>query len=300
MSLKQGKTQDSQKKLLIGTANFGQRYGGVSDFLGLSKDSLDEILKELELINYVGLDTSPQYGISENIVGEFLKSSKFNGPITSKIPKRFYSDSKQIINSAKISLNNLGVDSIENFLLHGFDQDLLNNSKSISNGLQMIIDSGLSQKVGLSCYTEEEVILAKIAIPSLTVFQIPECIIDQRKKHSQVILQMNNEGNEFIVRSIFLQGNLLKQPEMIPEFLLGIKSSTQSVSRLANKIKLSNLEICVAYAKSIEWASSLLFGVDSFLQLKSINEAFLRTYEEIDFNVRIADEKLIDPRKWKN
>jgi hypothetical protein len=56
----------------------------------------------------------------------------------------------------------------------------------------------------------------------------------------------------------------------------------------------------VAYAKSIEWASSLLLGVDSFLQLKSINEAFLRTYEEIDFNVRIADEKLIDPREWKN
>jgi aryl-alcohol dehydrogenase-like predicted oxidoreductase len=300
MSLKQDKTQNSQQKLIIGTANFGQRYGGVSDFLGLSKDNSNEILKELELINNVGLDTSPQYGISENIVGDFLKSSKFKGPITSKIPKEFYSDSKQIFNSAKISLNNLGVDSIENFLLHGFDLDLFNNSKSIFNGLQMIIDSGLSQKVGLSCYTEEEVISAKRIIPSLTVFQIPECIIDQRKKHSQAILQMNNEGNEFIVRSIFLQGNLLKQPEMIPEFLLGIKSSTQSVSRLANKAKLSNLEICVAYAKSIEWASSLLFGVDSFLQLKSINAAFLRTYEEIDFNVRIADEKLIDPRKWKN
>lgn len=300
MSLKQEKTRDSQKKLIIGTANFGQRYGGVSDFLGLSKDNLSEILKELELINNVGLDTSPQYGISENIIGDFLKSSKFKGPVTSKIPKEFYSDSKQIFHSAKNSLNNLGVDSIENFLLHGFDQDLLNNSKSILKGLQMIIDSGLSQKVGLSCYTEEEVISAKRIIPSLTVFQIPECIIDQRKKYSKVILQMNNEGNEFIVRSIFLQGNLLKQPDMIPDFLLGIKSSSQSITRLVKETKLSNLEICVAYAKSIKWASSLLFGVDSFLQLKSINEAFLRTYEEIDFKVRIADEELIDPRKWKN
>lgn len=298
--MKQAKALDFPKKLVIGTANFGQSYGGVSDFFGLSKDNLSQIFKELELMNEVGLDTSPEYGSSEKTIGKYVRSGEFKGTITSKIPKRFYSDSKQILNSAKASLINLGVDSIENFLLHGFDQDIIKYSKSISSGLQMIIDCGLSKKVGLSCYTEEEVFSAKKIIPSLNVFQIPECIIDQRKKNSQVILQLNNEGNEFIVRSIFLQGNLLKQPDLIPDFLLGVKNSTQSLLNLANETKLSNLEICVAYAKSIEWASSLLFGVDSILQLRLIVEAFLRPYDDLVFDVKIADEKLIDPRKWKN
>jgi aryl-alcohol dehydrogenase-like predicted oxidoreductase len=284
--------------LIVGTANFGQKYGLLSDSRKLPYSTLKEIFKELSHSKNIGLDTSPEYGEAEKLIGELTSHSNYTGPITSKIPQRCYSDARLIVESAKKSLEYLNVTSIKSFLLHGFNRDLLNNSKEIKQGLEEIIKLGLSQSVGLSCYTESEVVTAKRLISNLTIFQIPENIIDQRKVDSKVIPFLKSEGCEFLIRSIFLQGYLLGDIQKLTNRLSGLRQPIESVQRKAKSFGMDSLTYCLAYAKSINWASGVVVGIDSIEQLTSINRVFNESFSGLNYDVSVADEKLIDPRKW--
>jgi aryl-alcohol dehydrogenase-like predicted oxidoreductase len=284
--------------LLIGTANFGQKYGRSSESGRLPYSTLKEIFTELSHSKNIGIDTSPEYGDSEKLIGELTSHVNYTGPITSKIPQRCYSDARLIVESAKKSLEHLNVTSIKSFLLHGFNRDLLNNSKEIKQGLEEIIKLGLSQNVGLSCYTESEVVTAKRLISNLTIFQIPENVIDQRKVYSKVIPCLKSEGCEFLIRSIFLQGYLLGDLSILTPKLSGLRLPIESVQSKAKSFGMDTLTYCVAYSKSINWASGVIVGIDSIEQLTSVNRAFNESFSGLNYDVSIADEKLIDPRKW--
>ena len=284
--------------LIIGTANFGQKYGRLSDSRKLPYSTLKEIFTELSHSKNIGIDTSPEYGDSEKLIGELTSNVNYTGPITSKIPQRCYTDARLIVESAKKSLEYLNVTSIKSFLLHGLNHDLLNNSKEIKQGFEEIIKLGLSQSVGLSCYTESEVVTAKRLISNLTIFQIPENVIDQRKVDSKVIPQLESEGCKFFIRSIFLQGHLLGDISELTTNLSGLRQPIESVQDKARSFGMDTLTYCVAYSKSINWASGVIVGIDSIEQLKSINLAFNESFSGLNYDVSIADERLIDPRKW--
>jgi hypothetical protein len=61
---------------------------------------------------------------------------------------------------------------------------------------------------------------------------------------------------------------------------------------------MDSLTYCLAYAKSINWASGVVVGIDSIEQLTSINRVFNESFSGLNYDVSVADEKLIDPRKW--
>jgi len=63
--------------------------------------------------------------------------------------------------SVVTSLRHLGVDEFESVLLHGLSDDFEDNLSSIEKGLTEILDKGLARSVGLSCYSESEVVTAK-------------------------------------------------------------------------------------------------------------------------------------------
>jgi aryl-alcohol dehydrogenase-like predicted oxidoreductase len=284
--------------LIIGTANFGQKYGHSSESRTLPYSTLKDIFTELSHSKNIGLDTSPEYGDSEKLIGELTPLVNYTGPITSKIPQRCYPDAKLIVESAKKSLEFLNVTSIKTFLLHGFNRDLLNNSQQIKQGLDEIIQLGLTQSVGLSCYTESEVVTAKQLISNLTIFQIPENVIDQRKVNSKVIPCLKSEGCEFLIRSIFLQGYILGDVGKLTTKLSGLRQPIESVQSKAKSFGMDTLTYCLAYSKSINWASGVVVGIDSVEQLTSINRVFNESFPGLNYNVSVADEKLIDPRMW--
>ena len=284
--------------LIIGTANFGQKYGHSSQSRKLPHSTLKDIFTELSHSKNIGLDTSPEYGDSEKLIGELTSLVNYTGPITSKIPQRCYSDAKLIVESAKKSLEFMNVTSIKTFLLHGFNRDLLNNFKQIKQGLDEIIQLGLTQSVGLSCYTESEVVTAKQLIPNLTIFQIPENVIDQRKVDSKVISSLKSEGCKFFIRSIFLQGYILGDVGQLTSKLSGLRRSIESVQSKAKSFGMDTLTYCLAYSKSINWASGVVVGIDSVEQLTSINRVLNESFPGLNYNVSVADENLIDPRMW--
>ena len=287
---------ETQKSLSIGTANFNQSYGQVESASGLKEETLIGIFNKLQDFPNIGLDTSPEYGNSEESIGTF---PNFKGPITTKIPNHVYSNSNKIIESVMKSLHKLNRTTFQDVLFHGVTSEFVSNSAIISRAVDQIIENGLSKSVGLSCYSEEEVVLAKSLVPRLSVFQVPENIVDQRLRNSDQISGIQKEGNDFYIRSIFLQGYLLKGASKLPQKVIDLRPSIESINAKAGNLELSNLEYCLAYAKSIKWAKGVIVGVESVTQLELIINAFLKTYDIHDFDAHIADRQLVDPRNWQ-
>jgi len=282
----------------LGTANFGQRYGLTQSDSGLSERSVSEIFDLLDVIQNIHIDTSPDYGSAELIVGKLGRSKKFMERISTKIPQRTYGDSHLMKQSVVTSLRHLGVDEFESVLLHGFSENFEDNLSSIEKGLTKILDKGLARSVGLSCYSESEVVTAKKLLPVLTVFQVPENVADQRTLHSLKLLELSNTENKIFVRSTFLQGRLLQAESELTGIFESLKPVVLDLKRVAKNSNLDPLEYCLAYAKSIPWSSGITFGVQSKSELVGIISALQQDYPRIEFNNLKVDSHMVDPRNW--
>jgi aryl-alcohol dehydrogenase-like predicted oxidoreductase len=282
----------------LGTANFGQRYGLTQSYSGLSERTVSEIFDLLDVIQNIHIDTSPDYGSAELIVGKLGRSKKFMERISTKIPQRTYGDPHLMKQSVVTSLRHLGVEEFESVLLHGLSEDFEDNLSSIEKGLTEILDKGLARSVGLSCYSESEVVTAKKLLPMLTVFQVPENAADQRSLNSPKLLELSNTENKIFVRSIFLQGKLLQAESELINFFESLKPVVLDLKRVANSSNLDPLEYCLAYAKSIPWSSGITFGVQSKSELIDIISALQRNYPPIEFTNLKVDSHMVDPRNW--
>jgi len=282
----------------LGTANFGQRYGLTQSDSGLSERTISEIFDLLDIIQNFHIDTSPDYGSAELIVGKLGRSKKFMERISTKIPQRTYGDPHLMKQSVVTSLRHLGVDEFESVLLHGLSEDFEDNLSSIEKGLTEILDKGLARSVGLSCYSESEVVTAKKLLPVLTIFQVPENVADQRTFHSSKLLELSNTENKIFVRSVFLQGKLLQAESELTGIFESFKPVVLDLKSAAISSNLDPLEYCLAYAKSIPWSSGITFGVQSKSELIGIMSGLQRNYPQIEFNNLKADSQMVDPRNW--
>jgi len=282
----------------LGTANFGQRYGLTRSDAGLSERSISEIFDLLDVIQNIHIDTSPDYGSAELIIGKLGGSKKFMERISTKIPQRTYGSPHLMKQSVVTSLRHLGVDEFKSVLLHGLSEDFEDNLSSIEKGLTEILDKGLARSVGLSCYSESEVVTAKNLLPMLTVFQVPENAADQRTLHSSKLLELSNTENKIFVRSAFLQGKLLQAENELTGIFESLKPVVLDLKRVAKSSNLDPLEYCLAYAKSIPWSSGITFGVQSKSELIDIISALQRNYPPIEFTNLKVDSHMVDPRNW--
>ena len=282
----------------LGTANFGQSYGLTRSESGLSERVIAEIFEFLDSAQNIHIDTSPDYGSAELIIGKLGKSRKFMERISTKIPQRAYTDVHLMKLSVVTSLKHLGIDQFETVLLHGLGEDFKKNLSTIEEGLVQILENGLARSVGLSCYSESEVEIAKNFLPVLSVFQVPENAVDQRILNSSKLLELFNSQNKIFVRSTFLQGKLLQFEDDLTGIFESLKPAGSDLRRAATSVDLEPLEYCLAYAKSIPWASGIAFGVQSKDELISITSALHRDYPLIEFNNLKVDTNMIDPRNW--
>ena len=289
---------DIGREHYLGTANFGQSYGLTRNESGLSEKVIAEIFEFLDLTQNIHIDTSPDYGSAELVIGKLGKSRGFMERISTKIPQRTYKDAQLMKQSVVTSLKHLGIDEFESVLLHGLSEDFEKNLSAIEKGLVEILDNGLARSVGLSCYSESEVEIAKNFLPVLTVFQVPENAVDQRIFNSSKLLELFNSENKIFVRSIFLQGKLLQVEDKLTGIFDSLKPAVSDLRRAASIVDLEPLEYCLAYAKSIPWSSGITFGVQSKDELISIVSALRRDYPQIEFNNLKVDTNMIDPRNW--
>jgi aryl-alcohol dehydrogenase-like predicted oxidoreductase len=284
-------------KFILGTANFTGDYG-IAQKKNLELENIKEILSFAHVNNLNHFDTATSYGDAQKILGNFLNYSN-NAKIDSKIGNKECETVESILRSVQKSLAELKIEKLSTLYLHDANSLLGSNKLATKYGLTKVLDMGLADYIGVSVYTLNDLLECKKAFPDLSRFQVPENICDRRLSHSEEMLELSRDNNEINVRSIFLQGLLLLPIEAIPK---GLSESSKSINDLdlySKKESVNRIDLCIAYAKSISWASKIVVGVESITQLKAILDSNYKLSSEWERNVSRVSEAIADPRKWQ-
>lgn len=284
-------------QIVLGTANFGNTYGVANNGKILSSQDSVNIIEWAQVNGINRFDTAMAYGHAEDLLGAHLDMS-LNPAIDAKLDEGSCQTSERLIQRTKEIIGRLGVNQLSVLYLH--NENLLGTPiwKEIKRGLEAVLELGLCRKVGVSVYSEESIFACKQVVPKLTVFQVPENICDRRLLGSQKIEQLASEGNSFLVRSIFLQGLLLMEPDEVPEQLSGAVLGIQVFRNFAEEHSISRMNLCLAYAKSISWSDGIIVGVASLAQLKEIVKCDTDLPLDWDSLIPKLPIDILDPRKW--
>ena len=145
-----------EKKICLGSAQFGSNYGITNKKGQLNIDEVQEILDYAYDQGIEYIDTAQDYGDSELIIGRCL-SNKKNMKIISKLKShtsQIYkkNDIKILQDNLYRSLRNLKINSLECLLFHN-EKDLLNEANELLlDWISTLKKSGLIKKIGISIY----------------------------------------------------------------------------------------------------------------------------------------------------
>lgn len=238
-------------KLMLGTVQFGMDYGVANTSGKPPFEVVKQILAEAFDGGVNALDTAPEYGDSEELIGKALRELNLTGKISivTKIPKipENCDPEKFIENSLNSSLKRLQTDSIAAALIHieedGIYLDILKSMKAKG----MITDAGIS--LNTLKYKDDG--------SDADCLQIPCSLLDRRFDHCFA------RGNRHcFIRGAYLQGMLLMPEEKI--FIREIREKRQQLETLG--IPMAELSLRYLFAKP--GSKSVLTGVETVSQLR--------------------------------
>ncbi len=283
------------QSLVIGSANFGTKYGAKNSWI--SSDEVNRIIQDATERQNVFIETSSSYLGAEAIIGEVLKFRKYRNIIL-KVTPSAYSSEVAFMQSVESSLLKIGQSSVYAIMLHGVGESLGNSKTEVGIGIKNVLKSGMAEKVGLSCYDVSEVLASKTVFPEMSIFQLPENIIDQRKKNSKELKELSENGVIFQVRSIFLQGLLIGNSDTEICKASEFEKLRAEIDMLAAAHDIDTTELCLRYALSIGWASQFVMGFENFDQYSRNLRIFESNGSDILFEVSKGSDFIIDPRNW--
>lgn len=294
-------------KFALGTVQFGLDYGFTKK---KSQDEVNLILQTANENNITLIDTAREYGDSEEKIGNFMENYKNNFVIATKL--RLINDlfdlnyntlKNKIYNSVEESLEKLQLNKIPILQLHQTVEEIYTNDDfwTVINQLK---EDNLIDLFGVSVYELPETkFIMENNSDNVDFFQVPYNIFDRRFDDIQGELSENNIG--LVSRSTFLKGIIPCSIDDIPKGLDNIKPYKEDLLNLANKCDVTVAELATAFVYYNNYINSTILGVNSSEELESniesINKFDNNLLDNIDFDsLRIADDYLIDPRKWNN
>jgi len=280
-------------KLVIGTAQFGMPYGINKKEVNL-KD-IDNILKFAKKNKINHLDTAPSY---QKALKKLSMFSLKEWNIISKIPSmpKNINDIKGWVNKTFFNtLNTLQIQKINTILIH--DENDIFNRKSgdeFFRSLNELKKDGLIKNIGCSIYTPNK--LVKILERySFDVIQCPYNIFDKRILSPELVEILNKKKVKLHLRSIFLQGLLLKKKNLPQKFRKN--RILKKFNIWVKETKCENISACLGSISKIKF-DKLIVGVDNIGQLKEIIKNLKNPIKnQPSFKIN-ENSKLIDPRKW--
>jgi aryl-alcohol dehydrogenase-like predicted oxidoreductase len=285
---------DKASRLILGTAAFGQAYGIFNSKNRMTSKEIHSIL-EYCLENRINtLDTAQSYGDSEKILGE--KGIENFQVVTKVWCTRNYKKGDLELKT-RASLKRLGIRKCYGLLIHNEDALQGPQGEVIARELRALVDLGLTEKIGFSTYDpkEADITLSRF---QLDLVQIPMNLFDRRAVEGGFINKWSLNRTEVHLRSVFLQGLLVKQPAKTHKNLASIpvEQCTKYIN-ICRSNGIKPLNGCLSYVFKNAPGARVVVGPTSTQEMKEIAEFNL---------IEIPAEKEImppwnsafDPRNW--
>ena len=237
--------------LMLGTVQFGMDYGVANTHGKPDFETVKNILKEAFEGGVNALDTAPEYGCSEEVIGRALKelglSDEFK--IVTKIPAvpKDQDPEKFIETSLENSLSRLRTGTLAAALIHveedGIYLDILDSMKK----------KGLIRSAGISLNT----LAHKDDGENADCLQVPCSLLDHRFDHC-----FDHGERHCFIRGAYLQGMLLMPEEKV--FVKEVLPMRKKLEALG--IPMAELALRYLFAKPGK--RSVLTGVETLAQLR--------------------------------
>lgn len=287
----------------LGTAQLGLPYG-VSNSGGQPSEAEAAAILECALAAGIGIvDTAPAYGESEALIGRLLPAGGDVRIVTKTAPlagvEVSAADCETVRRSAERSLERLRRDRLDALLIHHGSDLGLPGGERLAEEAIALREAGIAACIGVSVYDREEIDIARRLLP-LDVVQFPLNVLDQRLLRDGTLAELREEGVEVHVRSAFLQGLLLMQPEQLPAHLSGASQPLRRYDEARRRAGLTPIEGALGFVRHIPDVDVALVGTNSVSELEECVAAMRgRPRAEIDYApLAIDDPALIDPRRW--
>ncbi len=290
-------------KLVIGTANFGLRYGIAND----KKLSPEEAFAILDYAHSQGvewIDTARAYGDAENVVGEFFEKRGKVLKVISKLPGKEYITAQDVGREVSDSLKNMNVPFIDVFLIHSFG-----TWKRYGNIIVPVLQSLCRDKIignyGVSVYHPEEIVEITRETGDELVFEFPLNLFDQRFLIDGFMEDLNSRGFSFFARSVFLQGLFFLQYGALNGRFVQVKDRLRKIRDLSAEHQIRPECLALSFATARPWIGGVVIGVDSVEQVKS-NVECLRSWNSDKYSavehalseLATDNEDIILPYRW--
>lgn len=286
----------------LGTAQLGLPYG-ISNTGGQpSEDESREIVRRALAGGIETFDTAPAYGEAEALLGRVLPTDR--GRVVTKTeplrgPEVTVAGCEAVRRSAERSLERLRRDRLDGLLVHHGSDLTLPGASRLAGCLIELRDAGLVDKIGVSAYDRAELEAARAVLP-LQIVQLPLNALDQRFLRDGTLAELRDEGTEVHVRSVFLQGLLLMDPDLVPAHLDAARPALRRFRELGRRHGLGPLETALAAVRDLPGVDVVLVGANSEMELGACIAAMDEPTPQspsID-ELAIDDPQVIDPRRW--
>ena len=257
-------TNSSIDKLILGTVQFGLKYGINNQDKKLSKKAVVDILKYGFSNGINTLDTADAYGNASDLIGHFHKtqSQKFNIITKFKDGGEEFSIHQWVDNTLK----KLKVTSLFGCMFHSIN-DYFSNPKLL-NDLAFLNEKGLIQNIGVSIYTNRD-FEKVIEDPLVKIIQLPYNLLDNAQQRGTLIQKAKDKGKIIHVRSVFLQGLFFMNCHQLPHKLAPLQSELEYLHQIAADCKISMETLALKYVIANPNIDGVLVGVDNLNQLAS-------------------------------
>lgn len=287
----------------LGTAQFGMKYG-VTNSVG--KVFSEEVPRILALASELGvqvLDTAPSYGDSEVVLGRELPESH-SFKIVTKTPhiKEPLPDDavvQLVVTTLNQSLARLHQSSVYGLLVHRPTNLLEPLGDALYSALKELKTSGKVEKIGVSVYNADQIDEIFEKYP-LDLVQVPLNVLDQRLLRSGHLKKLKERGVEIHVRSVFLQGVLLKAPDELPAYFNPMKNHLKRYHDAVRSCGLSPVQAAISFVAGLQEIHTTLCGVTNVSELaENLSGIGVKSQGLCFSDFAMDDVAMLDPMQWR-
>lgn len=284
------KRNSFQKRLVIGSANFSQKYGTYP--IQVKRDEIEKIFNLSIKNNIDTIDTAEVY-LKTNKIFKNNKKFKFLTKIT---PNQKWTSLEFCQKKIDNHLKNLNRNKVDTIFFHDIKTLFTKNGIKIFENLDLLKKKKYFDKIGLSIYDTNSLDYLSVNY-NFDVLQCPYNILDKRIITSGWFDRLKNQGKEVYIRSIFLQGLLVNKLIYKKKYFKKWQNLFLNWFEYLEKNNISPIDYCFSDLLYYDF-DKIIVGINSLENLREILN-FKRIKENKIKNFEIRDLKLIDPRKWK-
>tara|TARA_R110000787_G_scaffold16622_55_gene51692 strand:+ start:15803 stop:16702 length:900 start_codon:yes stop_codon:yes gene_type:complete len=285
---------------VLGTVQIGMTYGATNAHDAPADGH--EVLAAAARAGVQTLDTAQAYGRSEEIIGQVLRENPdWQFSIISKIsPDVDHRDRGAVLAACQESVRQLG-QPLYGCMYH--DPAVVYDwNDGAGAGLRDARDAGLTQRIGVSVYTQDQFRQA-LESDGIDIIQAPFNLLDRGLETSGLMDKAIAAGCEVHVRSVFLQGLLLADPLKTPERLAFMQPWLQGVRDICQLNGVNPLTASVGYVRQCFPDVRLVIGCDDGMQLQRNlalfeDEALPDKFISMIRNLETPPDIVVNPALW--